>query len=420
MKFFLLIISSCIVVGVATGQTAASLTIEECYRLARENYPLAKQKALIASSREYSIKNASTASLPQFAMNGQATYQSDVTEIPIKIPNTTIPSISKDQYKIYAEIDQTLSDGGIIKLQKKSIDQNADIAYQQLEVDMYGIKQRINQLFFGTLLVNEQDTLNEILKKDIRNGITKATAAIANGTALKSSTDVLQAELLKAGQHTQELRATRKAYLNMLGQFINRSLDETSRLVMPREISLSKNITRPELSLFESQQKQVDIQDNLLRAKNHPKIALFLQAGYGRPALNMLKNDFAGYYIGGIRAQWPLSGFYTYKKDKALLENNRKSIDIRKETFLFNIVNTLQWQNEEIARLLELIESDNKIIELRALIKNTAMAQLEYGVINTSDYLREVNAEAGAQQNQALHKMQLLMAEYDQKTTSGN
>jgi len=136
--------------------------------------------------------------------------------------------------------------------------------------------------------------------------------------------------------------------------------------------------------------------------------------------LNMLKNDFAGYYIGGIRAQWPLSGFYTYKKDKALLENNRKSIDIQKETFLFNIDNTLQWQNEEIARLLELIESDNKIIELRTRIKNTAMAQLEYGVINTSDYLREVNAEAGAQQNQALHKMQLLMAEYDQKTTSGN
>ena len=139
----------------------------------------------------------------------------------------------------------------------------------------------------------------------------------------------------------------------------------------------------------------IDVQNKLLRAKNQPKVGLFLQAGYGRPALNMLKNDFAGYYIGGIRVNWSLSGFYTYKKDKALLENNRKSIDIQKETFLFNTVNTLQQQKEEIIKLQELIQSDEEIIVLRNRVKNTAMAQLEYGVINSSDYLREVNAEAG-------------------------
>jgi outer membrane protein TolC len=420
MKLLFFTTCICGVLFTANAQIAKTLTIEDCYRLARKNYPLLKQKELISKSKEYSIENASRGYWPQLSINGQATYQSDVTEIPIKIPNTTIPPISKDQYKIYTEVDQTIFDGGIIKMQKQSIEANAVVEDQKLEVELYNLKERINQMFFGILLVNEEDTLTEILKKDIHNGITKTNAAIANGSALKSSSDVLQAELLKADQHGIELKATREAYLERLSQFISQSLDENTLLERPVQISISQNITRPELSLFDNQKQMIAVQDKLLRAKNQPKVGLFLQAGYGRPALNMLKNDFGGYYVGGIRINWSLSGFYTYKKNKALLENNRKSIDIQKETFLFNTVNTLQQQKEEIIKLQELIQSDHEIIVLRNRIKNTAMAQLEYGVINSGDYLREVNAEAEAKQNQLLHKIQLLMAEYDQQTTSGN
>jgi outer membrane protein TolC len=420
MKLIFFTTCICGVLLTADAQIKKTLTIEDCYRLARQNYPLVKQKELILKSKEYSLENASKGYLPQFSINGQATYQSDVTEIPVKIPNTTIPTISKDQYKIYTEIDQTISDGGIIKMQKQSIEANAAVEDQKLEVELYNLKERINQMYFGILLVNEQDSLTEILKKDIHNGITKTNAAIANGTALKSSSDILQAELLKIDQHSIELSATRKAFIERLSQFISQSLDENILVDRPVQISISQNITRPELSLFDNQKKMIDVQDKLLRAKNQPKVGLFLQAGYGRPALNMLKNDFAGYYIGGLRVNWSLSGFYTYKKDKALLENNRQLIDIRKETFLFNTVNTLQQQKEEIIKLQELIQSDEEIIVLRNRIKNTAMAQLEYGVINSGDYLREVNAEAEAKQNQLLHNIQLIMAQYDQQTTSGN
>ena len=170
----------------------------------------------------------------------------------------------------------------------------------------------------------------------------------------------------------------------------------------------------------DSQKKLIDVQNKLLRAKNQPRVGVFLEAGYGRPALNMLKNDFEGYYMGGIRVSWSLSGFYTYKKDKALLENNGKSVEVQKETFLFNTVNVLQQQKEEINKLLALTQSDGEIIVLRNRIKNTALAQLEYGVINSGDYLREVNAEATAKQNQLLHGLQLLKVQYDQQTTSGN
>jgi outer membrane protein TolC len=417
----LLLFTTCIfgVLLSADAQIAKTFTIEDCYRLARQNYPLIKQKELIVKSKEYSIENAMKGYLPQLSINGQATYQSNVTEIPIKIPNTSIPTISKDQYRFYAEIDQTISDGGLIKTRKESIEANAAVDDQKLEVDLYNLKERINGLFFGILLVNQQDTLTGIQKKDIQNGITATKAAIANGTSLRSSSDVLQAELLKADQQSIELKATRKAYFEMLSRFINQPLDENCLLEKPAQISIAQNIMRPEMFLFDSQKKLIDVQDKLLRAKNQPKVGLFLEAGYGRPALNMLKNDFAAYYVGGIRVNWPISGLYTYKKDKALLENNRRSVDIQKEAFLFNTVNTLQQQKEEIIKLQQLVQSDDEIIVLRNRIKNTAMSQLEYGVINPGDYLREVNAESEAKQNQLLHQIQLLKAEYEQQTTSG-
>jgi outer membrane protein TolC len=420
MRVIILTTFAYIIFLTANAQIAKTLTIEDCYTLAHQNYPLIKQKEVISKSKEYSIENASKGYLPQFIINGQATYQSDVTEIPIKIPNTVIPAISKDQYKIYTEINQTIFDGGILKNQKQSIEAGAVAEDQKLEVDLYNLKERINQLFFGILLVKEQYILTEIQKKDIQNGIAKTNAEITNGTALKSSSDVLEAELLKVDQHSIELKATQHAYLEMLSQFINQSLDENTVFEKPAQISNSQNIRRPELSFFDAEKKTIDVQNKLIRVKNKPKVSLFVQAGYGRPALNMLKNEFAGYYLGGVKVNWSLSGFYTYKRDKALLENNRKSIEIQKETFIFNTNNTLKQQSEEILKLQELIKSDDQIILMREKVKNTATAQLGFGVINSSDYLREVNAEAEAKQNQLLHEIQLLKAQYDQQTTSGN
>lgn len=404
---------------IAKAQTITSLSIDECYQLARQNFPLIKQKDLIQKTKEYSIANISKGYLPQFLINGQASYQSDVTEIPVKLPNTTIPTLDKDQYKLYAEVNQNVFDGGVKRLQKQSAEADAAVEQQKLEVELYKLNERINQLYFGILLANEQLAQTDILKKDIQLGITKINAAIANGTALKSSGDALQAELLKTDQRTIELKSVSQAYRDMLGLFINKQLDEHSVLQRPAKIITSQTINRPEILLYDTEKKSLDVQNSLIKAKNLPKAGLFLQGGYGRPALNMLKNDFDAYYIGGAKITWSLSGLYTSKKEKALLNIKSKSVDLQKEVFLFNTNLTLKKQNAEINKLEELIQSDNGIIQLRTRIKNTALSQLEYGVINSSDYLREVNAEDQAKQTQLLHEIQLLMARYDQQNTTG-
>ena len=402
------------------AQTINSLTIEDCYRLARENYPLARQRELITKSRDYSLENASKAYLPQFAVYGQATYQSDVTTIPIKIIGVEIPILSKDQYRIYTELTQTIYDGGNTRNEKRLVDAQSEIETQQLEVDLYKLKERINNLFFGILLINEQIAQNELLKNDIQLGLKKVEAAIANGTAFRSNADQLKAELLKADQQTIALHSNRNAYLQMLGLFVNQPLSEQTQLVKPASVAVSQEIKRPELTLFDYQSKQLDIRTNQINSAFNPKLNFFVQGGAGLPGLDMLKNEFVGFYLGGIRLSWSLSKLYTQKKEKELVSINKNSIAVQKETFLFNTRYALQQQNEDINKLQKLISSDEEIIALRTNVKNTSLAQLENGVITTNDYLTQVNAENSARQTRSLNEVQLLLTLYQQRTTTGN
>lgn len=402
------------------SQEIQTLTIENCYALASEHYPLAKQRELILKSRDYSIENISKGYLPQVNIVGQASYQSEVTQVPIQLPNTTIPVLDKDQYKIYGEINQVVYDGGMIKQQKLSQESKSLVEAQKLEVELYKLKERINDLYFGILLVNEQLRQNALKKDDIALGIKKTEAQLANGTVFRSSLDILKAENLTVSQQTLTLLSNKKAYLNMLALFLNKPLDDNTLLVTPVPPVLSTQNNRPELGLFEQQTKNIDIQQQAITIKNIPKLNLFFQGGMGKPALNMLSNDFEAYYIGGIRLNWSLFGYYTQRKEKDLLNINKEDISIQKETFLFNTNYQLQQQNEEISRLSGYLRSDQEIISLRGSIKKAALAQLENGVSTTSDYLREVNAEDTARQNKILHQIQLLAAQYKVRLTQGN
>jgi hypothetical protein len=285
---------------------------------------------------------------------------------------------------------------------------------------LYKLKDRINQLFFGILLLDEQLKQNDLLKNDIQLGLRKTEAAIANGTAFKSSADVLKAELLKAGQRTIELKAVRSAYIAMLSHFTGISADENIVLEKPGQPLLVAENNRPEVPLFLYQQQTLDVQDKMLTARNLPRLNTFLQAGYGRPALNMLSNELDAYYIAGLRLTWNLTGLYTHKKEKALLDLQRTNITLQKETFLFNTDLSVHQQNAEVEKYQQLLVSDEAIIALRVSIKNTASVQLENGVISPNDFLKEANAEDQARLARIQHEIQLLLAQYTQQTITGN
>ena len=400
---------------------AQSLTLEKCYQLAEQHYPIAKQRDLIAKTTEYSIKNAQKGYLPQINVAGQATYQSDVTGIPVRLPGIDIPMLSKDQYKVYGEVSQMLYDGGTIRRQKQLHQANAMAEEQNIAVELYKLRERINQLYFGILLIDRQLKLIELRKTDIQTGLDKTNGAIAFGVAFKSNADVLKTELLLADQSIIEQKALRKGYMNMLGLLINETLTNQTAIEEPPVLIQKQNANnRPELAVFDYRKRIFEINEQIFDAKNQPKISLFFQGGYGKPGLNMLKNEFALYGIGGVRFSWLLTGFYTNKNEKLILENNRRSMDIQKETFLFNNNLSVTKEQSELDKLSQLIATDDAIISLRSGIKNTTNAQLENGVKMASDYVRDVNLESQARLNLAIHRIQLLYACYRLRIVQGN
>lgn len=401
-------------------QAQKTITIEQCYELGRQNYPLVKKHDLVEKSRQYSVSNAAKGNLPQVTFSGQASYQSDVTEIPISLPGFNIPKQSKDQYKIYGEADQTLFDGGTVKYKTEVQQVNAAAQQQSVEVSLYAIKDRINQLYFGILLIDEQLKQNSLQQTDIQSGIDKTQSLITNGTAFRSSLDELRANMLKNDQARIELQANRKAFLDMLALFINQPLDENTALQKPQPKMLVDSIYRPELTLYDLQKNTYNAQDKLLHANTLPKLQAFAQGGYGKPGLNLLKTGFSFYYIAGLKLNWSLGNLYTYKNDKRISEINRNDLDVQKETFLFNTRVTLKQQSADAIKYQALVNKDNDIIALRVSVKTAAAAQLANGVITSHDYITQVDAEGLARQSLILHEIQLLQAQYNYQTTSGN
>lgn len=397
------------------------LSLQKAYDLAQKNYPLVKQRELIKQATAYTVDNLSKNFLPQLSLNGQATYQSEVTQVKIPLPGISVDPLSKDQYKILAEVNQLIYDGGMIKQQKAVQQLNEETEQQKVEVELYKLKERINQLFLGVLFLDEQLKQVGLIKADLDNGIKKVQAQVDNGVAFRSNLNLLKAELLKADQRTIELQASRKGFIDVLGLFIGMPLAEETRLERPAVVSpvFTAAIQRPELKLFSAQEKLLGGQFKLIGSKNKPRASFFWQGGYGRPGLNFLKNDFAFFYTTGLRLNWSFSGLYTRKKEKMLIELNQKTIDIQKEVFVLNTSTQLKQQQSEINKLEKLISSDNEIIGLRVKVKDAAKSQLENGVITANDYLREVNAEDQSRQALITHQVQLIQARINYQTISG-
>lgn len=404
----------------SNAQDKKYLSLQEVYQMSEQNYPAIKQLGLIKQTEELRRNNLSAGFLPQLSFNGQATYQSDVTKVDIPIPNIKVPSQSKDQYKVVADVSQFIYDGGLIKGQKNFQQLNASVDETRVDVEMYALKNRINQVYFNILYQDQLLKQNELLLKDIQTGLNKIQQQVNNGTLLRSNLQVLQVQMLQTQQRAIEIRNTRRGLTDALSLFINRPISETDHLQTPiAEIAIDTSIRRPEVKLYEEQSKLLAGQQKLIDAGNQPKASAFVQGGYGRPGLNLLSNNFDVFYITGVRLNWSLGGLYNAKREKSLLNISKQTVDIQKETFLLNTQTQLKQQKAEITKFAELAASDEAIIELRSKISEAAKAQLENAVITANDYLREINAEDAARQALATYQLQLLQAQINYQLTTG-
>ena len=408
----------------SSAQTENKLSLDECYQLARANYPAIKKLDLIAKTNEFTIQNANKKYIPHVSFSGQAIYQSQTINFSdaIGIPGNAgvLPVLSKDQYKIQGEIDQLIYDGGSTGIEKDLSKANAELQKQNVEVTLYSINSRINTLFFSILLMDAQLSQNKLNQANLRSQLQKTQVQFKNGTAFKSNAEEIEAEILNIDMANTEYESNRTAYINMLSLFIGRKLPPSTPFILPQSLSMDENIKRPELRVYDLQKSVYDLQEKQLKPAYLPKFNAFFQGAYGRPTLNIIENQFGPWYVTGVKFSWSLGSLYSLKNKKNLVNLNRQSVDVDREAFLFNTKLDLSQQDEQVKKYSDLITQDEKVIAIRQSVTKSAQAQLANGVITTHEYIQKVNASNLAQQTLILHQIQLVQAKYNQKFISGN
>ena len=404
--------------------SAQSLTIEDCQGMARENYPAIARFNVIENIRSFNLENANKAYYPQLSLNAKATWQSDVTRINLELPSTfpplAVPVPDKDQYQVYGQLNQLVWDGGKVAAQKEMIVANAEVEKQKLETEIYSLQERVNQVFFGILLLNEQLTQQAILESELQRNYGNVQSYVVNGVANDADLSAVKVEQLKANQQRIQMESALDSYIKILSVLTGRRIDPNTVFVKPPVNELPENITidRPELRLFTAQENLLNSQKTALNARNRPVIGAFAQGGYGKPALNMFENKFKPYVIGGVSFSWNLGSLYTYKQEKNSIEQQKRALDSERETFLYNLNVQLPQQQNEIKKYRPTLQDDNEIIRLRKQIKEAAEAKVKNGTLTVSDLLREINALEAVRQAKSLHEIQYLMSVYKLKFTT--
>ena len=402
-------------------------SLEECQRAAEENYPLIRQYDLIEKTTDLTVANIGKGWLPQVAASAQATWQSDVVSFPKQMQavyqqmGLNMKGLSKDQYRVGVDINQTVYDGGMISSQKQVAREQGKVQAAQNEVSLYNVRKRVNEMYFSLLLLDEQIKLNNDLQELLAGSEKKLASMVKNGIAAESDLKNVKAERLNAVQQKTNLEAQRRMLRDMLSTFCGLEVKQLQKPPLEEAGGVNK---RPELRLFDSQLSLANAQEKVLDAALLPKLSLFAQGYYGYPGYNMFEDmvsrDWSLNGMIGARLAWNIGALYTRKNDKVKLQLQRDLTESNRDVFLFN--NRLEQiqQNENIARCKRLMAEDDEIISLRTAVRRAAESRLSHGIIDVNDLLREINQENAAKVQQSMHEIELLRQIYDNKFTTNN
>ena len=402
-------------------------TLEECQQAAERNYPLIRQYGLIEKTTELTVANIQKGWLPQVSASAQATYQSDVVAWPEEMRGMmgqmglNLEGLKKDQYRVGIDVQQTVFDGGAIKSQKEIARKQGEVQTAQNEVNLYQVRKRVNEMYFGLLLINEQIVLNKDLQELLAQNEKKLASMVKNGTAAESDYQNVKAERLKVVQQMTSLQAQRQALVRMLSTFCGIEVKEIQPPPLTPPLEGWGAVARPELKAIDAQLKLTDAQEKALDAALMPKLGVFAQGYYGYPGYNMfedmMRRKFSWNGMVGARLTWNIGALYTRKNDKAKLNVQREAFNVQRENFLFN--NNLEQiqQNENIERYKKLMADDEEIITLRSSIRKAAESKLSHGIIDVNDLVKEINNENAARVGQSMHEIQMLKEIYDLRFT---
>ncbi len=422
MKRFLLIL----IAGLSL--TATAQTLEECQQAASRNYPLIKQYDLIARTTDCTVESIRKAWLPQVTVGAQATYQSDVASWPEAMQTmldqmgVDLKGLSKDQYRVGLDVSQTIYDGDAIGSQAAVARQQGQVDAAQTEVSLYGIRQRVNEMYFALLLLDENIKLNNNVQEVLASSEKKLQSMFKHGTAAQSDYQAIRAERLALVQQLSALKSQRQALARMLGAFCG---IEVTDPVKPSAIDVPMDVNhRPELALFDSQLRLADARERQVNARLLPRVNLFASGYYGYPGYNMFEDMMRHRWtlngMVGVKLNWNLGALYTRKSDKATIVLQRQMIETNRETFLHNNRQDQIRLGEELALYRDLARQDAEIIELRTSVRKAAESRMNHGIIDVNDLIKEIINEHNALVTRSTHEIEALKRIYDIRFTLGD
>ena len=401
------------------GWSQQTLNIDSCYALAKRNYPLIKQFELIEKSKEYSISNANKAYLPQMSITAIGAYIDGM-------PSISMPgSEAKEQNLQFVgigQLNQTLWDGGTTRTQKNVIKATAEVDKSNVEVNLQSLRERVNQIFFGILVIDEQVRQLDILNDNLQRSLKKIQLSKDNGLAFQSDVDEVKAEILNIEQKKIEFRYTRKGYVNMLSYLIGQSLNEGVQLDKPVSLESYSSLSngRAELKYYTNQRKLVEAKSAYNTVGNMPKVSLMGIGMMMQPGISFGTSTFNHIMLGGVSVSWSTANLYKTSNNKQLDKIQYDVISNQQETFEFNTNLQLKQASDEIEKQHAIVSKDNEIIALKENITKSYQLKYDNGVASMNDLLNSLNRESEAKSNQTLHNVQLLLSMYNYKTITGN
>ena len=404
-------------------------SLDDCQRAAEQNYPLIRQYDLIEKTTELTVANIGKGWLPQVSASAQATYQSDVVAFPDQFKTLyaqmglDMKGLTKDQYRVGVDVQQTIYDGGAISSQKAIAREQGKVQSAQNEVNLYNVRKRVNEMYFSLLLLDDQIRLNNDLQELLLGNEKKLASMVKNGTAAESDLQSVKAERLNVIQQKTSLESQKRMLQKMLSTFcgIEVKAVEKPAMIADGEGLMAEN-RRPELKALDAQIGLLNVQEHALNSALMPKLGVFAQGYYGYPGLNMFEDMMSHQWslngIIGARLTWNIGALYTRKNDKAKINSQRSMVDVQRNVFLFN--NNLEQiqQNENISRYKKLMADDEEIISLRSAVRKAAESKLSHGIIDVNDLVREINQENAARVSQSMHEIEMLKQIYDNKFTT--
>lgn len=406
---------------------SAQVTLEECVTLAQDNYPLIWKYDLLKQTKEVNLSDINKSWLPQINVYGQGTVQNETPSFPeslagiISQTGATISGLNEWQYKVGADISQNIWDGGTSKTKRKI--EHAEDAERQaaMDVQLYAIRERVEDLYFGILLMDEQIEQTRNMQALLQSNLDKLRSMQKNGTAMQSDVDMVEAQYLSTNQQLIQAESASGSYRKVLELFTGKSLAGQELLKPDASIPQDLKPDRPELRQFEAQLLANEAKNASITASTMPKIGLFAQAYYGYPGFDyfesMMNRDPSFNILAGVKVSWNIGAFYHKKNDKRKLRLASDNIIVERDIFLFNTNLKTRSQLDRIDELKAVMKENDRIVQLRENVRKAAESQLDNGIIDATALLTKLTDEKQARLNASYHEIQLLQNIYQLKYT---